>query len=61
MARFTSKSRTDETAIYATSDGEAVHGESTASTAFVAGVTGVASNSGGIGTGVLVESKGNGP
>jgi len=61
MARFTSKSRTKETAIDATSDGEAVHGESTASVSFVAGVTGVASNSAGIGAGVLGESKGKGP
>jgi len=61
MARFTSMSRTKETAILATSDGEAVYGESTASAAFVAGVTGVASNSAGIGAGVLGESKGTGP
>jgi hypothetical protein len=61
MARFTSKSLTKETAIQATSDGEAVHGESTATGAFVAGVRGVASNSAGIGAGVLGESKGTGP
>jgi hypothetical protein len=51
MAKFISRS----------SDGEAVHGESTVSGAFVAGVTGVASNSAGIGAGVLGESKGTGP
>ncbi len=61
MAKFTSKSSTNETAIEAISDGEAVHGESTAATGFVAGVTGVASNSAGMGTGVLGESKGTGP
>jgi hypothetical protein len=61
MARFISKSITKETAIDAMSDGEAVHGESTASGAFVTAVTGVASNSAGIGAGVLGESKGKGP
>lgn len=61
MAKFTSKSITKETAIRATSEGEAVHGESTASTDFVAGVTGIASNNAGIGAGILGESKGRGP
>ena len=61
MARFTSKSTTNETAILATSDGEAVHGESTAPTSFTAGLNGIASNTGGIAAGVLGESKGRGP
>jgi len=61
MARFTSKSTTNETAILATSDGEAVHGESTAPASFTAGLTGIASNTGGIAAGVLGESKGRGP
>src|SRR4051794_26004241 len=61
MARFTSRTRTDETAIDAASDGDAVRGESTSAGDFVAGVAGIASNTGGIATGVLGESKGGGP
>jgi len=38
MARFTSRTRTDETAIDAASDGHAVRGESTSAGDFVAGV-----------------------
>jgi hypothetical protein len=47
-------------AVFGTSDGEGVHGETT-SNAFVAGVTGLAVNEDGIGPGVLGQSNGSGP
>jgi len=60
MARFASKTLTKEAAVFASSDGEGVHGEST-SNSFVAGVAGTAANAGGIGPGVLGTSNGSGP
>jgi hypothetical protein len=60
MARFTSKSNTDETAILAVSQGEGLHAESTAP-GFLGVVTGVASATGGLAAGVLGESRGKGP
>ncbi len=47
-------------AVFGTSNGEGVHGETTANT-FVAGVTGIAINQDGIGPGVLGLTNGSGP
>jgi hypothetical protein len=60
MARFTSKTLTDEAAVFASSDGEGVHGETTSSV-YAAGVSGTAANPAGIGPGVQGTSNGSGP
>jgi hypothetical protein len=60
MAKFASTTQTTDAAVFGSSDGEGVHGEST-SNSFVAGVAGVAANAGGIGPGVLGQSNGGGP
>ena len=60
MAKFTSKTGTKDAAVFASAEGEGVHGEST-SKIFVAGVSGTAANSDGIGPGILGTSKGSGP
>ena len=60
MPRFTSKTSSDDPAVFGSSAGEGVHGESTSIT-FMAGVAGVAANLNGIGPGVLGDSKGDGP
>jgi hypothetical protein len=60
MPKFTSKTTSTDPALFGSSGGEGVHGEST-SIEFVAGVTGIAANADGIGSGVLGQSKGSGP
>jgi hypothetical protein len=61
MARFTSKTQTKDPAVFGvSSDGEGVHGESTA-ISFVAGVSGLAANVNGVGPGVLGQTNGSGP
>lgn len=59
MPKFTSKTQSKEPAVFASSVGEGVHGEST-SDGFVAGVTGITVNPKGNGPGVLGQSKGAG-
>ena len=62
MARFTCNTQTKDPAIFGVPArrAKAVHGEST-SVSFIAGVSGVAVNPGGVGPGVLGQSKGSGP
>jgi hypothetical protein len=59
MAKITSRTLSKEAAIFGSSEGEGVHGESQSNT-FVAGVAGIAANAGGIGPGVLGQSNGGG-
>lgn len=58
MAKFTSKTETSETAIFASSGGEGVHGESKSPA--LAGVVGVQTNPTSIGAGIYGEHKGLG-
>ncbi|BEU28040.1 hypothetical protein [Paraburkholderia sp. 22B1P] len=60
MAKFTSKTGSTDPALYGLSGGEGVHGESTAID-FIAGVSGLAANTNGVGPGVLGRSNGSGP
>jgi len=60
MPKFTSKTLSTDAAVFGSSDGEGVHGESN-SNIFVAGVAGIAANAGGVGPGVLGQSNGSGP
>lgn len=60
MPKFTSKTQTKETAIFASSDGEALHGESTSSVvAAIAGIQ-LSTTSPSSGAGVYGESRGGG-
>jgi hypothetical protein len=59
MPKFTSKTLSQDTAIFASSDGEALHGEST-SRGFAA-IAGFQINGSGTGAGVFGESRGTGP
>jgi hypothetical protein len=60
MPKFTSKTGSTDAAVFGSSAGEGVHGEST-SNVFTAGVSGLAANTSGIGPGVLGQSQGSGP
>jgi hypothetical protein len=60
MPRFTSKTSSNDAAVFGSSDGEGVHGESTAKN-FMAGVSGLAANVDGVGPGVMGKSNGSGP
>ena len=60
MPKFSSRTLSEDAAVFGSSEGEGVHGESTSNT-FVAGVAGIAANAGGIGPGVLGRSNGSGP
>jgi hypothetical protein len=60
MPKFASKTESTEPAIFGSSAGEGVHGE-TSSNTFAGGVTGVATNASGPATGVLGRSDSAGP
>lgn len=61
MAKFTSRTSTIDAAVFASSNGEGVRGESTSNSNLVAGVAGTAANPSGTGPGVLGTSNGLGP
>jgi hypothetical protein len=59
MAKFTSKTKSKDVAVFASSAGEGVHGETTSDAA--AAIAGVSENTQGHGAGVYGRSKGRGP
>ena len=62
MPRFTSNTGSGEPAVFAGSDGDGVHGETTADgTHFASGVSGIASNAAGFAAGVMGTAEGGGP